>query len=564
MSDGSLVVRVIDDAATIAARLNQNTDALGITYAEPDTFFQPDEVPNDPNFAEQWNLSDVPNNTYSVHLPNAWAVITGSERIIIAVLDTGVLFNHPDLKHRLLPGYDFISDPTQANDGDGRDADATDPGNWVSQAEATSNYAGCSATSSGWHGTQMAGIIGAEANNQYGISGINWISPLLPVRVLGKCGGHLSDLIDGLRWAGGLPVVDVRPNLYPARVINLSLGAPDVCSPLLQNAIDEVTQRGAIVVVSAGNRSANAITQTPANCANVLVVGATDQPGERGYYSNYGGAVQISAPGGDPAHADVDRIVTISNLGSTQAQTHTVSWAVGTSPAAAQVSGVVSLMLAQNPGLTLKEIIFLLGKTATPFLINSSCQLMGCGHGVVNASGAVLQAAMNAHITETFFPLLTTQFEQRPNVIRNSGFEEGAQAWEVSSQKGSLVIMNDAYMPPDVLAYSGNYAAWMGGVNDEVNAIAQTVVIPDTGGTLKFRSRLQSVESDCHNDVLTISVNAVVVDSVGLCSAKSTSDWPEYALSLNDFAGQRVVVQLKVQTNGSLSSNLFVDEVRVE
>jgi Subtilase family len=508
-------------------------------------------------------LQDAPNATYGIHLPGAWAITTGTTQIVIAVLDTGVLYSHPDLAHRLLPGYDFISDPTRANDGAGRDADATDPGNWVTKAEATSTYAGCYETNSGWHGTQMAGIIGAEANNQYGISGINWASPLLPVRVLGKCGGHLSDIVDGLRWAAGLPVLDVPPNAHPARVINVSLGAPDVCSPLLQNAIDEVTQRGAIVVVSAGNRAFNALYQTPANCNNVLVVGGTDQHGERGSYSNYGGSVHISAPGGDPANANVDRIAVTSNLGSTQAQTHTIGWVLGTSPAAAQVSGVVSLMLAQRPSLTLKEIIFLLGKTATLFPADGSCALLGCGLGAVNARGAV-SAAATSTFTELFLPLIPIQSGSKPSLIRNGGFEAGADAWAVSSARGSLVIMNDAYMPPDVLAYAGNYAAWLGGVNDEVNAITQTISIPATGATLKFRWRLQSAETDCHNDVLTISINGTVVDSMGLCRSRGTSDWPEYTRSLNGFAGQNAGVQLKVKTNGSLSSNLFVDDVRVE
>ncbi len=566
MGDGMLVVQVSGEPNEAATRLNAQADALGIAHAEPDVVFLPDDAaktPDDPIFAEQWNLQDAPNATYGIHLPGAWAVTTGTTKIVIAVLDTGVLFTHPDLKHRLLPGYDFITDPTRANDGGGRDADATDPGNWVTKAEATSNYAGCYETNSGWHGTQMAGIIGAEANNQYGISGINWASPLLPVRVLGKCGGHLSDLVDGVRWAGGLPVLDVPPNLHPARVINLSLGAPDVCSPLLQNAINAVTQHGAIVVVSAGNRAFNALYQTPANCNNVLVVGGTDQRGERGTYSNYGGSVHISAPGGDPANASADRIAVTNNLGSTQAHTHTVGWVLGTSPAAAQVSGVVSLMLAQQPSLTLKEIIFLLGKTATPFPTNSSCSLMGCGRGVVNASGAVSQTA-KATYTELFFPLFPIQSGSGPNQIRNGGFEAQTEGWAVSSLKGSLVIMHDAYLPPDVLAYAGNYAAWLGGVNDEENGIAQTIAIPTPGAALKFRWRLQSAETDCHNDVLTISINNIVVDSIGLCRSKGTSDWPEYTRSLNGFAGQSVVMQLQVKTNGSLSSNLFVDEVRVE
>ena len=566
MSDGSLVVRVIDDAATIAARLNQNTDALDIAYAEPDTFFQPDEVPNDPNFAEQWNLSDVPNNTYSIHLPNAWAVITGSERIIIAVLDTGALFNHPDLKHRLVPGYDFISDPTRANDGDGRDADATDSGNWVTQAEASNiagDYYACHATSSAWHGTQMAGIIGAEANNNYGISGINWQSPLMPVRVLGKCGGHLSDLIDGLRWVGGLPVLDAPINLHPARVINLSLGAPDACSPALQSAIDEVTQRGAIVVVSAGNAAFNAIYQTPANCANILVVAGTDQHGERGYYSNYGNTVHISAPGGDPANAAVDRIVTTSNLGNTQAQTQTIGWVLGTSPAAAQVSGVVSLMLALRPTLSLRQIVWLLQHSATSFPTDGSCVRLGCGAGVLNAQSAVALTAQAPQLFSLFLPAVQTSASTVQNTIINGSFEDEQTGWTVSSVKGFPVIVGPAALPGELYVYDGEHVAWLGGVPGEVNAIEQRITVPAQGATLTFHAQVQSVEPSCSNDWATVQVNDVVIQKIGLCRSLNTNDWPAYNVDLSRYGNQSIALKLKVENNGSFSSNFFVDDVRL-
>jgi serine protease len=563
LHNGYLILRTDEaNADDVAAHLNAQANELGIAYAEPDAIFLPDGLaaPNDPSYAEQWHLQDSANTSFSIRMPSAWAVTTGTTQITIAMLDTGVLYNHPDLKHRLLLGYDFISDPARANDGDGRDPNAADPGNWLTPAEASSAFAGCRTASSNWHGTQMAGIIGAEADNGYGITGINWASPLLPVRVMGKCGGHLSDVVDGLRWAAGLPVLDVAPNPHPARVINLSFGALGACSPLLQNAIDEVTRRGVVVVTSAGNRALNAQFQSPANCSNVVVAGGVDRRGERGYYSNYGSGINVGAPGGDPANFADDHIVTTSNLGTTLPQTHTLGWAVGSSAAAAQVSGVISLVLSRNPNFTRRDVLFALSKTATPYPVRGSCDWLGCGLGLVNAGRAVSEATSTQAI---YLPAFAFSSASGQNVIANGGFEAQANGWAVSSLKGSPVIMSDALMPPDVLAYSGNYAAWLGGVLDEVNAIAQSVVIPSDEVWLRFRWRLQSVERECGNDWLIVSINNTVVDKVGLCRAKAIADWAGYAQRISGLGGQRVMLQLQVQTNGSLSSSLFVDEVEL-
>src|SRR5262249_18704579 len=139
--------------------------------------------------------------------------------------------NHPDLAGRYVGGYDFITNAQVANDGqfttatNDRDPDPSDPGDWITAAESASDFfAGCPIANSSWHGTHVAGTIGAASGNGTGVAGINWVSKILPARVLGKCGGYLSDIADAIQWSAGLSVPGVPNNPNPARVLNLSLG----------------------------------------------------------------------------------------------------------------------------------------------------------------------------------------------------------------------------------------------------------------------------------------------------------------------------------------------------
>ena len=181
----------------------------------------------------------------------------------------------------------MIDDLETANDGDGRDADARDPGNRLPPKRST------------WHGTQMAGIIAAATNNEKGIAGVAGNAQLLPVRTQGVGGGRVSNLMDGLRWAAGLSVVGLPRNPTPAKVINLSLGGQGLCTRLLQSAVDDVVALGIVVVAAAGNDNRDAAFEKPCNCANVICVGGHGRTGTRASYSNFGAAVDIMAPGGD-------------------------------------------------------------------------------------------------------------------------------------------------------------------------------------------------------------------------------------------------------------------------
>jgi serine protease len=362
-------------AARLAARLAGDP---AVAYALPDRLMKPLFVPNDPQYAQQWNLFE---DAGGVRMPAAWDLERGVPAVVIAQLDTGILA-HADLDPgRWVSGYDFISDRDMANDGDGRDADPADPGDWVAAGECDP---GEPAEDSSWHGTQVAGMIAATTDNGTGIAGVNHGSRMLMVRVLGKCGGWTSDIVDALRWAAGLHVDGVPDNAHPARVINLSLGGYGACSSLEQKAIDEVNARGGVVVAAAGNGSDDVAVQNPANCQGVIAVAATTRSGARAAYTNTGSGITLSAPGGDAG----DGVLVLSNTGSTVAAADAYLTMVGTSFSTAQVSGIAGLMLSINGDLNPQQVNDLLVQSARPFP-DASCSSLLCGAGIVDAATAV-------------------------------------------------------------------------------------------------------------------------------------------------------------------------------
>lgn len=385
MSGDAFVVN-FDEPVTLTnalqmARLLDNDP--NIVHTSPNEIVQAHLVPNDTNFNLQWSLT---NPTGGIDAPKAWDLTTGSANTVVAVVDTGILA-HPEFAGRILQGYDFISDPRRSNDGDGRDASATDAGDWV-----PANYCGTGtpAKNSSWHGTHVAGIIAATGNNGSGIAGLDWRTRILPVRVLGRCGGDTADIVDGMRWAAGLPVPGVPANPTPARVINMSLGGNTPCylKPAEQEATIEILAVGAALVVSAGNSNDDAANYSPAGCFGVLTIGATGPTGDRASYSNYGDlTLDLSAPGGDSGAGILSTFAT-----GTQSDPGNATWAYkqGTSQAAPHVSGTVALMLAVNPSLTIAQIRDILRGTAKPFAAGTICAQRGdCGYGLLNASTAV-------------------------------------------------------------------------------------------------------------------------------------------------------------------------------
>ena len=547
-------------------KLIRSASALGIDYIAPNLMRQVAVTPNDPQFVQQLNYQDVSPTNFSANLSGAWDIITGSNDIVVAVVDTGVRPDHPDLVGRLLDGYDFVSNTFIANDGDARDADPGDPGDWVDdvdRAASGSPLKNCPRRDSLWHGTHIAGIIGAAGNNDIGIAGVNWASKIVPVRVMGKCGGYDSDIVDGIRWAAGLLVPGAPRNKFPAHVINLSLGGWGSCTAVYQNAINDAVNAGAIVVVAAGNTSADAAEFTPANCQNIITVGSTTRTGNRASYSNYGAKVAISAPGGDSRISPADSVLSTVDLGKTVPITPGYKGYDGTSMAAAEVSGIVSLMLSAQPALTREQVLFALRASATTFPTSSTCNASLCGAGVINAAAAV-QMALTARFSKTYLASVFNA-EAAPPIevaVNNGDFEQGNIAWvsHSSLSLGNLILPSDN-LPTSIAPHSGKWLAWLGGVNAETSSIETSLQVPAHAPYLVLWNRVKSIETDCTKDVAAIKINGSEVDSIGLCASTTTLGWLSRSINLSDYAGQTVSLTLQVTTDAAIASSFFVDDL---
>jgi hypothetical protein len=358
-------------------------------YAAPVAGRESRSGPDDPLWAEQWNLAARPG--IGIDVREAWRYGRG-DGVTVAVVDSGIV-PHPEFTGRVLPGYDFVTDAAVANDGDGRDADPTDPGDWVTDEELSSGQFGedCAAQPSDWHGTHVAGIILASAGNGIGIAGIAPRAQLLPVRVVGRCGGSQEDLVDGLRWAAGLEVAGAPANEHPAEVINISLGGRFSCSTNLQRAVEEVMALDIMIVVAVGNSSEAASAYSPANCIGTATVAALTASGAFASYSNYGDYVDLSAPGGSRSNG----ILSTSNKGTSEPSGPGYSSIAGTSAAAPHLSGVLAIARGYDPLTPADALFTVLFDSLVPFDVavgNSGICLAGyCGVGALDA-GRFLRA----------------------------------------------------------------------------------------------------------------------------------------------------------------------------
>ncbi|MFD0370061.1 S8 family serine peptidase [Streptomyces sp. NPDC059071] len=367
-------------------------------------------APNDTDYAKQWDLFEA---TGGMNVPTAWDKTTGSG-VTVAVIDTGYAA-HSDLATNVVSGYDFISTSADARDGNGRDADAKDEGDW--NATDGECGTGSKASNSSWHGTHVAGTIGAVTNNTKGIAGIAYNAKIQPVRVLGKCGGSSADIADAITWASGGTVPGVPANPTPAKVINLSLGGASAsCPSVYQTAINGAVSRGTTVVVAAGNSNANASGFTPANCSNVITVASTSREGNRSYYSNYGTIVDVAAPGGETRRAtDTPGTVTTPengiystlNSGTTVQSTENYKPYQGTSMAAPHIAGLAALLKSAKSTLTPAEIESTIKTNARP--LPGTCT-GGCGTGIADAAKSV------EAVTGTTTPPTGTVFTNANNV----------------------------------------------------------------------------------------------------------------------------------------------------
>lgn len=494
------------------AGLNAALKALradpAVEYADVDQRRYALAIPDDPLFAPspssgssgQWfmatpgpaTVNGVATTDWSAtDAVSAWALTTGSSGTVIADVDTGVRFDHPDLLRagfggRLLPGYDFVDQDYNrttgaalgtfliANDGDGWDPDPSDPGDWIDstdQQNALFPSADCAVSDSSWHGTRVMGVLGALTNNGVGVAGMTWNSYLLPVRALGKCGGYDSDIITGMQWAAGLSVMGVPDNPYPAGIINLSLGGSGACPSDYQSVINTLTAMSVLVVASAGNESGP--VDAPANCPGVLAVAGLRNVGTKVGYSSLGPQVGIAAPAGNcinSSGACLRSIDTTVNLGlkapGANGYSNETDVNLGTSFSAPIVSGVAALMRAVNANLGPAQLIARMEASAGAFPPNTanlpvcpnvdavsgecSCVPGQCGAGMVNALNAVTAAL--APIAVITAGGGGTQFDGSASVAACHS-SIASYAWTVS---GGVAIASGAGTPQVSVVSSGS------------------------------------------------------------------------------------------------------------
>ncbi len=386
-----VVLPVGATAATLAAVSVAAQGDSGVASVDRVRTMKHQWIPNDALYGQQWSLGA---GAGGIRATQAWD-FTPSGSVAVAVIDTGIRA-HPDLDGKYVSGYDMISNSFLAVDGDLRDADPSDPGDADIDLDCSSPLGAYSS----WHGTHVAGIIAASAQNGEGIVGVAPNTRLQSIRALGRCGGTAIDVADSIRWAAGVAIAGVPSNPNPVKVMNLSLGGSGPCTADEQSAVDAAIAKGAVVVVSAGNDAELASQFSPANCKGVLAVAATNLLGDLSSYSNFGPEVAISAPGGD--FGNFPGVLSTLNGGGTQPAVPSYAAYSGTSMAAPHVAGVVALMLARDPSLTPGQVVNRLQASARRFQPGSDCAISpsACGSGLVDAANAVASIAVNRGVNE--------------------------------------------------------------------------------------------------------------------------------------------------------------------
>ncbi|MER3443797.1 MAG: peptidase S8, partial [Meiothermus sp.] len=352
LENTQLVRAAVQDKQATLELLQRLKGRSDVVYAQLNYVRHAFKTPNDEFYSYQWHYP-------AMNLPQAWDLETGtSNPVTVAVIDTGILSGHPDFQGKLLPGYDFISDPANANDGNGRDNNPEDPGD---EPGGQGSY----------HGAHVAGTVAAATNEGVGAAGVSWGAKIVPVRVLGVQGGTDADILDSVLWSAGISVSGMPANPNPAQVINMSLGGRGKCAdvPAWQDAFNKASAKGSIIVVAAGNQNSNANDFVPASCTGIIAVGATETRNYRAPYSNYGSRIDVMAPGGDienDRNGDgyVDGVLSAAR----NDQNGSYNWIFyqGTSMASPHVAGLVALMKSKKPSLTYQEALSVLKQTARP------------------------------------------------------------------------------------------------------------------------------------------------------------------------------------------------------
>lgn len=368
LATGAQLVDAADEKADLSAlaeTLRKDPEVLAV---ELNAMMVPLLTPNDSRYAEQWHYFE---STGGINAVPAWDRATGSG-VVVAVIDTGIV-PHSDLNANVLPGYDFVSDAASARDGNGRDNNPRDEGDWYVAGECGRT----TGSNSSWHGTHVAGTVAAVTNNAAGVAGVAFGARILPVRALAKCGGSLADIADAIVWSAGGSVPGIPANPNRAKVINMSLGGSGACGSTYQAAINSARSLGAAVVVAAGNSNIDAANARPANCTGVITVAATTRSGGKASFSNFGSVVDLAAPGAG--------ILSTLNSGTTTPSTESYASYNGTSMATPHVAGIAALLFQAKPTATPDEIEAALRNSARVF--PQACS--GCGTGIADANAAL-------------------------------------------------------------------------------------------------------------------------------------------------------------------------------
>jgi len=468
------------------------TGIRGIRHAQPNYRYQHCIEPNDRFYSNQWHYPQI-------NLPQAWDVTQGSASVIVAVIDTGIVSAHPEFQGRLTAGFDMISDPTNAGDGNGLDPNPEDVGD------------GTAAQPSSFHGTHVAGTIGANGNDGAGIAGVDWNCKIMPLRALGRRGGSSADIGNAILFAAGLPNASGTVPAKKADIINMSLGGPGT-DTILTQACDQAAAADVLLVAAAGNDNSSQ-PNTPAAVPSVLSVGAVDLVKARAPYSNFSSTVDIWAPGGDmTADLNGDQFPdgVLSCMADDQGQLF-FSFENGTSMASPHVAGVAALVKAANPSLTAAGLRDILTRTAT-----AGANLPNGGR-IVDALAAVQDAAAGGGGGPVTQPVLVAT----PTVLDFG--ETGTQLTLRLENRGTgfLTFVDATEATP---------SPWLDG----------TVISAAPGGNI----------SDDRIDV--------VVDRSGLpAGVYSTRVTLEYSDGTNPFTTV-VEVRMQVGTSGVLGDEIFV------
>jgi serine protease len=506
-----------------------------VEYVEPDVRMRASLTPNDPRYGEQWDFT----GTNGMRIPGAWNTSTGTGSVV-AVIDTGITA-HPDLDANILPGYDFISNSTDARDGNGRDANPQDQGDWYTSGECGDS----SSSNSSWHGTHVAGTVAAVTGNATGVAGVAPNAKVVPVRVLGKCGGMLSDIADAIIWASGGTVSGIPANANPAKVINMSLGGGGTCASTYQNAITSAVNRGTTVVVAAGNEGTNASSSQPANCSNVVTVAASNNSGGLSYYSNYGAVVDVTAPGGDTRQSGGGILSTL-NSGTTTPSTASYAWYQGTSMATPHVAGLVALMTSAKPALTPAQVESTLKQGVRP--MPAGCSL-GCGAGLSDATATLALLGGG-----------TTPPPSGNNVLLNPGFESGSASW--TSNK------TDTFETGSSARTGTGYAALNGWGQSSSYTLDQKVTVPTGTGaaTLSFYLKILSDEgTGTAYDTLKVQVidGATTTTLATYSNKEKGTSYVQRTLDMSAYKGKAVTVRFLGTEDYSYSTTFQLDDTSV-